>query len=129
MTPIIIGIASGLLLILIFHFLKHFEKKIIYGLVLSGIGFLYVGFSWSNIASLIITAVQGIFFLLFAYYGIQKNLYVLASGYFIHGIWDIIYNIFQSSNLVPPHYDLFCIAIDWTIAVYLLLLKTKLESK
>ena len=48
MSPVIIGISSGLLVILIFALLKRIDKPTIYGLILSGIGFLYVGFTWSD---------------------------------------------------------------------------------
>jgi hypothetical protein len=45
MIPIIIGISSGLTVILIFALVKRLDKQTIYGLMLSGIGFLYVGFT------------------------------------------------------------------------------------
>jgi len=123
MIPIIIGISSGLLVILFLTFLKQFDKKIIYGLILAGIGFLYVGFSWTDLQALIINAAQAIFFLLFAYYGIKQNLYILAAGYFLHGTWDLVYDLFPRSDLIPPHYDLFCLSIDFTMGFYLLFIQ------
>jgi len=125
MIPIIIGIASGLLVILIVYLLKQVDKAIMYGLILSGIGFLYVGFTWSDTTALIVNCVQAIFFLLIAAYGIRKDLYILAVGYFLHGIWDMVYNFFPGSSLIPPHYDLFCLSIDFTIGLYLLIFRYK----
>lgn len=119
MTPIIIGISSGLLIILLIGILKHLDKKIIYGLILSGIGFLYVGFVWTDLQALIVNAVQAIFFLFLAYYGVKNNLYILAAGYFLHGTWDVFYNLIPGPDLIPPHYDLFCLAIDFTIGFYI----------
>ena len=49
MNAVIIGISSGVLIILLVAFLKQLDKKIIYGLILSGIGFLYVGFAWADL--------------------------------------------------------------------------------
>ena len=121
MIPVFIGIVSGVLVILIFYLLKQFDKAIMYGLILSGIGFLYVGFTWSDTTALIVNCVQAIFFLFFAAYGIRKDLYILAIGYFLHGIWDMVYNLFPGSNLIPPHYDLFCLSIDFTIGLYLIM--------
>lgn len=121
MTSIIIGISSGLLIVMLFSILKHLDKKLIYALILSGIGFLYVGFTWADISSLIITALQAIFFLLFAYFGVKRNLYFLATGYFLHGLWDLAYDLFPLPNLIPPHYDLFCLSIDFTIGIYLVM--------
>ena len=123
MIPVIIGISSGLLVIMIVALLKRFDKQTIYGLILSGIGFLYVGFTWSDTGAFIINAAQAVLFLLIAGYGIKKGLYILAAGYFLHGIWDLVYNLFPDSNLIPPHYDLFCLSIDFTIGFYLLVIK------
>ena len=122
MTPVIIGISSGLFIILIIALLKQLDKPIIYGLILSGIGFIYVGFTWSDTKALIINCAQAVFFLFIALYGIKKSLYILGGGYFLHGIWDLVYNLFPASSLVPPHYDLFCLSIDFTIGAYLLII-------
>lgn len=124
----IIGIFAGLILILLIGMFKYPDKKIVYGLILAGIGFLYVGFTWTDIPSLIITAVQAIFFLLLACYGINMNLYFLATGYFMHGIWDLAYNLFRLPNLIPPHYDLFCLSIDFTMGIYLVMLQLHLKK-
>ena len=122
MIPVIIGISSGLFVILIIALLRQLDKPVIYGLILSGIGFLYVGFTWSDTKALIITCVQAVFFLFIAWYGIKKSLYILGGGYFLHGIWDLVYNLFPASSLIPPHYDLFCLSIDFTIGAYLLVI-------
>ena len=130
MIPVIIGISSGLLVIMIFVLLKRVDKPVIYGLILSGIGFLYPGFTWSDTKALIITCVQAIFFLFMAWFGIKKSMYILGAGYFLHGIWDLAYNLFPGANLIPPHYDLFCLSIDFTIGAYLLIIaKSKVLNK
>ena len=129
MPAIIIGISSGFLIVFLFRILESFDKKLIYGLILSGIGFLYVGFTWTDIASLIITAIQAIFFLLLACYAIKRNLYFLAAGYFLHGIWDIVYDFFSGEKLIPPHYDLFCLSIDFTIGIYLVMLQLQFTKQ
>ncbi len=129
MIPVIIGISSGLIIILLFGILKQFDKKLIYGLILTGIGFLYVGFAWMDLQALIINAAQAVFFLFFAYYGVKKSLYILAAGYFLHGSWDLVYHLFSNSNLIPPHYDLFCLSIDFTFGFYILVLKYRNVNK
>jgi len=121
MTPVIIGISSGLLIILVFVILTHFDKKIIYGLVLSGIGFLYVGFVWTDVQTLILNSIQAILFVLIGYYGIKKSIFILAAGYFLHACWDIAYSFFKEPGLIPPHYDLFCSSLDFTICVYIII--------
>jgi hypothetical protein len=123
MIATIVGISSGLLVILLISILKSLDKKLIYGLILSGIGFLYVGFTWTDKLSLLITAAQAVFFLFFAYYGMKGNLLLLAAGYFLHGLWDLAYDLIRLPDLRPPHYDLFCLSIDFTMGIYLILLK------
>lgn len=129
MTAAIIGISSGLLIILSIALVKSLDKSIMYSLILTGIAFLYVGFTWTDIPSLIITALQAIFFVMLAFYGIKKNLYFLVAGYFLHGLWDLAYSYFQSTDLIPPHYDLFCLSIDFTIGFYLTLLNYQSVKK
>lgn len=128
MIAVIIGIVSGLATILIIGLLKKLDKPAMYGLVLSGIGFLYVGYTWTDLQALVMTALQAIFFLFLAYFGIKKHINFLIAGYFLHGSWDVVYDLFPSSNLIPPHYDLFCLSIDFTIGFYLLLIKQRLNK-
>jgi hypothetical protein len=127
MTASIIGISSGLLVIL-FVILTRFDKRVVYGLILTGIGFLYVGFVWTNLQELIISAIQAFLFLNIAYYGMQRNIYVLAAGFFLHGCWDIAYTLFSNSRLIPPHYDVFCFTIDFVMGIYILIFRKQFNG-
>ncbi len=129
MAATIIGISSGILIIFIIGMIKQFDKRIIFGLALSGIGFLYVGFAWTNLQELVVNAIQAIIFLFLAYYGIKKGFHILAAGYLLHGCWDFAYHYFQDPELIPPHYDLFCLSIDFTFAAYLLFLHNRFRLK
>lgn len=120
MIPIFIGITGALAQILLFEFLKQFDKKSIYALTLAGIGFLYVGYTWTAIPTVIITSIQAVIFLFIAYYGLVKNTYILAAGYFLHGLWDFVYPFWGDTALIPPHYDWFCMSLDFTVGVYLI---------
>jgi hypothetical protein len=129
MNAIIIGISLGLVIILSIKLLNKLDKKVIYGLILSGIGWLYVGYTWSDLRSLIITTAQAIVFLFIAYYGVKKSLYIMAAGYFLHGLWDLAYDLFPDKQLIPPHYDLFCLSIDFTIGFYLFAIQYRSNKK
>ena len=129
MTAALIGIAFGLLIIITFTVLKRFDKKIIYSLILTAIGFLYVGYTWSDITQLIITSVQASAFLFLAYFGITRSANFLIAGYFLHGIWDFLYEYFASTALIPPHYDWFCLSIDFLLGLYLLMIKNQLKGQ
>ncbi len=129
MTPVIIGIVSGLAIILLFHLAKQFDKVLVYAIILSDIAFIYVGFTWSDRQALIVSSVQAVFFLMLAYFGTKRSLYLIAAGYFLHGGWDLAYTFFSPSNLIPPGYDLFCLSIDFTMGFYLLAIQYRDEKK
>ncbi|WP_295796790.1 DUF6010 family protein [Mucilaginibacter sp.] len=122
MTAIIIGVGSGILTILIIALLRFLDKQTFYGLILTGIGYLYVGFTWKDTGSLVLCAGQAILFSLIAYYGVKKSMLLLAAGYFLHGLWDLAFDLFPYTKLIPPHYDLFCLSIDFTMGFYLIVL-------
>lgn len=121
MQAIIIGIVSGLVSILFILLLKKMDKATIYAMILTGIGFLYVGYTWSDTISLVLNSIQAIGFLFISYFGI-KNMVLLALGFFLHGAWDLVYDVLPLPDLRPPHYDLFCLSIDWVMGIYLVLL-------
>ena len=123
MIAALIGISAGLFTILIAALFKRADKNLFYGLVLACIGFLYIGYSWTDIADVIMNILQAMFFLLLAYIGVKKNPNFLIAGYFIHGLWDFIYSHVGNAELLPPHYDLFCSTYDFIIGFYLLRLK------
>jgi hypothetical protein len=129
MAAVAIGILSGLLTILLVLIFKLIDKKTAYGLILSGIGFLYVGYVWTDLQSLIINSIQAIVFLLLGYYGIKKSIYILAIGYFLHGCWDLTYTFFREASLIPPHYDLFCSSLDFIIGIYILVFRHQFLNK
>lgn len=129
MTPGIIGISSGLLIIFSLAFLKQLDKKLLYGLILAGIGFLYVGFVWTDLNQLVGNSIQAILFVFLAYYGVKRSIYILAAGYFLHGAWDLVYDLMASPRLIPPHYDWFCSTLDFTIGIYIVLFKRNFEMK
>lgn len=119
MKATLIGILLGFVVIIFIALLRGFEKKTLYGLTLTGIAFLYVGFTWSDPLSLGINIVQALIFVFLSYYGINKSTTVLIAGYFLHGLWDLGYSFLDLPSLRPPHYDLFCLAIDVTMGLYL----------
>lgn len=129
MTSLIIGISTGVLLIVALTILKSIDKQVFYGLVLAGIGFLYIGFTWADLESLIINSIQAFVFVLLAYYGIKKSIYILPIGFMLHGIWDLAYDRLGEPDLIPPHYDLFCLSVDFTIGIYLLIFARRIKSK
>lgn len=127
MNPTIIGLAASVFTILVFTIFKRLDKNVIYGLILAAIGFLYVGYTWSDISALIINLLQALLFLMLAYFGIKKNSYYMIAGYFLHGLWDFMYGHVGDLGLIPPDYDWFCSTYDFIIGFYLLMLKFQMN--
>jgi hypothetical protein len=123
MNAFLIGLTGSLLTIVIVTLLKRLDKNTFFGLILVGIGFLYVGYTWSDTTAFIISAVQALLFVLLAYVGIKKNVNYIIAGYFLHGFWDLVYGQFSYAGLLPPDYDIFCLTYDVVIGVYLWVLR------
>jgi hypothetical protein len=123
MQAAMIGLSGSLITILIFTFLKRVDKTMIYGLILMGIGFLYIGYTWTDINTAIMSFVQAMFFMALAYLGIKRNYWFLVAGYFLHGLWDMVYPLIANPDLLPPDYDYFCITYDFIVGLYLVILK------
>ena len=119
---LIIGLSLGFVSILFSRLLKQLDETIFYGLLLAVIGALYVGYTWTDTTSFIVNCIQCFFFGTLAYLGIKRNAYLLAAGFVLHGAFDFVYSLFPLPDLRPPHYDVFCIAVDWVIGVYLFII-------
>lgn len=122
MTATLIGLFGSLFTILIFTFLKRIDKTTIYGLILMGIGFLYIGYTWTDINTAIISFVQAMFFMGLAYLGMRRSYWYLVAGYFLHGAWDLVYPWIANPDLLPPDYDYFCLTYDFIVGFYLWLI-------
>jgi len=129
MKAALFGILIGIVAVIFIALLRGLERRTMYGLTLTGIGFLYVGFTWSDPLSLGINIFQAVFFVFLSYYGINKSTSVLIAGYFLHGLWDLAYTYMNLPTLRPPHYDLFCLAVDFTMGLYLVILQWKISNR
>ena len=125
MNAAIIGLSASVLTILIIGLQKRCDKNIVYGLILMGIGFLYIGYTWTAIETAIINFFQASIFMLLAYYGIKRSVWFLVVGYFLHGILDLAYSSFANPDLLPPDYDWFCFTYDFVVGFYLLIINYK----
>ena len=128
MIATLIGLVSSLVTILIFTFLKRIDKNTIYGLILMAIGFLYIGYTWTDFETAILSFMQAMFFMVLAYLGIKRNYWFLVAGYFLHGLWDMIYPLVANPDLLPPDYDYFCLTYDFIVGFYLMILNYRVKK-
>jgi len=116
MNDFYLGLVLSLVVIVVLEKLSFLEKRLVGALTLTGIAFIYVGFSWHDIQSLILTIIAALVFLTLSYFGYRKNFILIVLGLILHGIWDALFPLFSSS--VPEGYDVFCITIDFILALY-----------
>jgi len=116
MNDFYIGIITTIAIIGFLEIGNFFEKRLIAALTLAGIAFIYIGFSWNDIRSLIYVILGVAVFFFLSYFGYKKNFILIIVGLVLHGIWDIVFPFFSST--APEGYGVFCITIDLLLAIY-----------
>jgi hypothetical protein len=116
MTDFYIGLATTLVVIGVVEMLRNSDKRLLASLTLVGIAFIYVGFSWAHVPSLVYVILGGSVFIALAYFGYKKNFMLIILGLLLHGIWDLVFPLF--SSMAPKGYDIFCLTIDILLAIY-----------
>jgi len=115
MTGFIIGLITSAAVIAFAEIFRKIDLKFFASLNLAVIPFIYIGFSIDPHA-LMLTVPSASLFVFFAYWGYKKNYMLTVAGLALHGLWDIL---FPFVSTVAPHgYDLFCITIDFLLALY-----------
>lgn len=115
MTGFIIGFITTAAIIAFAEIFRKIDLKFFASLNLAVIPFIYIGFS-IHPQALMLTVPGAAFFLLFAYWGYQKNYLLTVAGLTLHGLWDVLFP--YVSSVAPHGYDLFCITIDLLLAGY-----------
>ena len=127
MNDLIIGILLSAGIIIFLESFKSLDKRLVGALTLVAIPFIYIGFAWTDLPSLIIVAISALPFVALAYYGQTKNFNLIVLGLLLHRIWDVVFPRF--SALVPKGYDIFCITVDFILAAYFYLRFNKIGGK
>ncbi len=116
MNSFFIGLITTAVIIALLEVLKFLEKRLIAALTLTGIAFIYIGFSWNHIPSLIYCIAGVAVFFGLSYFGYEHNFKLIIIGLILHGIWDFFFSFFSST--APEGYDIFCLTIDFILAFY-----------
>jgi hypothetical protein len=119
MNNFYIGLITTAAIIAIVEVLGFLEKRLIAALTLAGIAFIYIGFSWNDTTSLIFSIFGVAVFFTLSYFGYKNNFILIIIGLVLHGIWDLLFPLFSSS--APEGYDIFCLTIDFCLALYFFL--------
>ena len=116
MNNFYIGVITTISTIGIFEIFKTSDRRLLSAFTLGGIAFIYVGFAWPDLPSLMITVFGVALFLALSYLGYKKNFYFIIIGLVLHALWDFLYPLFLDT--APTGYDIFCITIDLLLPIY-----------
>ena len=116
MNDFYIGLIVTAVVIGLMEALTFLEKRLIGALTLVGIAFIYIGFSWNDIPSLIYSIIAVAVFFALSYFGYKGNFLLIILGLILHGIWDLLFPFISST--APQGYDIFCLTIDFILAFY-----------
>ena len=116
MIDFLIGLITTGVIIALLEVLRFLEKRLIASLTLTGIAFIYIGFSWNDTPSLIFCIAGVALFFALSYFGYKNNFKLVLIGLILHGIWDFFFPFFSST--APGGYDIFCLTIDFILAFY-----------
>jgi hypothetical protein len=127
MKDIVIGVVLCAIIIAFLESVRSLDKRLFGALTLVGIAFIYVGFAWSDLHSLIIVVIQVVTFAALSYYGQIKNFNLIVLGLLLHGVWDMVFPRF--SSVVPKGYDIFCLTADLILAAYFYVRFNKIDGE
>jgi len=119
MTDFYIGLITTLVIIILVEALRFLEKRLIGAFTLVGIPFIYIGFAWPDVRSLIYAIVGTVLFVALSYFGYKWNFMLIVLGLLLHGVWDLLFPYISSA--APEGYDIFCLTIDVLLAAYFVL--------
>ena len=109
--PIIVGLLSMGVIIVLLELLS-FDKRSAGSLILTAIGFIYVGFAGDDVMLLLVNSSQAVVIWLLAYGGLRKNPLLIPFGLALHAFWDIGYLYLAEGAIIPEGYELFCVVVD-----------------
>ena len=116
MNNFYIGLITTVVIIVLLEVFRFLEKRLIGAFTLVGIPFIYIGFSWHDTPSLILSIAGVAVFVALSYFGYKNNFILIIIGLILHGFWDLLFPFFSSS--APEGYDIFCLTADFCLAFY-----------
>lgn len=116
MNDFYIGLITTVVVIGLLEVLTFLEKRFVAALTLVGIAFIYIGFSWHDLPSLIYSILAVAVFFTLSYFGYKNKFILIVTGLALHGVWDLLFPFISSS--APEGYDVFCLTIDFLLAFY-----------
>ena len=122
--PILIGIFSCVIMILVARQLGPKREMRIYAVGLVVAALIYVGFAIAGDATLSWLVLESgglVLFTLIALYGLRVSAWALVQGWAAHAVWDVLLHQVMEVGFVPKWYPGFCLGFDLLLAAYIAL--------
>ena len=116
MDPFYIGLITTAATIVLFEAFGFLEKRLLAAFTLTGIAFIYIGFAWKDIPSMVYCICAVGLFVALSYYGYKNNSLLIVIGLILHGVWDWSFHFISST--APDGYGVFCLTVDILLAIY-----------
>jgi hypothetical protein len=123
-TGILVGLALGLVGVVEAAVLSREDAFVFLGVLLAGIGAVYLGFAIADgrTSAIAVQIASAFVFLNIALVGVtQESAVLLGLGYLGHAAWDAIHHEGHGPTRVRTWYPPFCVVADVTIGGALLL--------
>lgn len=115
------GVGFAIPTIVYFVMLPHPLYVLHLAVFLSGIAGVYLGFSVldGRPRTIVMEATVLIMFFALAILGLKFSLWILAFGYFAHGVWDCLHHPKLITTKIAAWYPPFCAVYDWSVATFI----------
>ncbi|NQV19989.1 MAG: hypothetical protein HQ511_01085 [Rhodospirillales bacterium] len=115
------GVGFGVPSIIYFAMLPQPLYALHLAVFLSGIAGVYLGFSVldGRPRTIVMETVVMVMFFALAILGLKFSLWILAFGYFAHGVWDCLHHPKLITTKIAAWYPPFCAVYDWTVATFI----------
>lgn len=117
----LIGIGLAIPSMIYFYLLPQPLYILHLAIFLSAIAGVYLGFSVldGRISTILIEGTVMAVFIALALVGLKFSLWILAFGYFAHGVWDCLHHPKLVTTRIAPWYPPFCAVYDWSVAAFI----------
>lgn len=121
-NPLLTGIALGVVLGLPHPFMDAALSETVAALTVAVIAGIYIGFAIIDGRARVVLSESfaAAFFAIAALGGLMFSSWLIVGALFLHGVWDWLHgHPGDSLTTLPVWYPPFCLAVDWTLALFL----------
>lgn len=108
---------------LVGYSLPYYKALDFFAILLVLIAGIYIGFAIEDGRQnrIVLESLVALGFCALILLGMWKWPVLIAAGYFLHGVWDVLHHPFKLGARVKKWYPPACLAYDWLVGAYIYL--------